>query len=264
MSMDLSKQVAAITGGLGDIGRAIALNLAHHGADIALCDIRPASDSQVVLDEIHALGRRAIYHKVDVTDAEQVADWVDAIGLELGLPGLIIPNAAVVTLAPSSAMTPAQWSRDIRVNLDGAFYFAQACASRLLAAKRRGRIVFIGSWAAHAPHVQGPAYCASKAAIRMLCKVMALELAPAGILVNEVAPGYVDGGLTGKIWSENPASRVQARADVPTQQLISAEEVAFQVACLCDPNNRHMTGTTILMDGGLSLTNVSINRRGEK
>lgn len=264
MPIDLRNEVAAITGGLGDIGRAIALNFARHGADIAICDIRPVSDSQSILGEIHALGRRATYHTVDVTDADQVAHWVDTVERELDIPTLIIPNAAVVTLAPASKMTPAQWSRDIRVNLDGAFYFAQACASRLIATARTGRIVFIGSWAAHAPHTQGPAYCASKAAIRMLCKVMALEFAPAGILVNEVAPGYVDGGLTGKIWSQNPEARVRARADVPTQQLISVEEVAFQVTHLCDPNNRHITGTTLLMDGGLSLTNVSVNRRGEK
>jgi NAD(P)-dependent dehydrogenase (short-subunit alcohol dehydrogenase family) len=82
---------------------------------------------------------------------------------------------------------------------------------------------------------------------------MALELAPQGILVNEVAPGFVDAGLSGRFFREKPGLREQAAARVPIGQLIEACDVARQVAHLCDPANRHMTGSTILMDGGLSL-----------
>ena len=87
----------------------------------------------------------------------------------------------------------------------------------------------------------------------MLCKCMALELAPKGILVNEIAPGYVDAGLTGRFWKEKPELRDKARGRVPTQRVIMAEEVADQIVYLCNPENKHMTGTTLLMDGGLSL-----------
>ena len=76
---------------------------------------------------------------------------------------------------------------------------------------------------------------------------------PRRILVNEVAPGYVDAGLTGKMFNANPATRPAAQARVPINALTSAEEVARNVAFLCDPGNRQMTGTTLLMDGGLSL-----------
>jgi NAD(P)-dependent dehydrogenase (short-subunit alcohol dehydrogenase family) len=82
---------------------------------------------------------------------------------------------------------------------------------------------------------------------------MALELASHRILVNEIAPGYVDAGLSGKLFDTNPALRKSATEKVPTHQLITAEEVAAQVAYLCDPQNKQMTGSTLLMDGGLSL-----------
>ena len=124
---------------------------------------------------------------------------------------------------------------------------------RLLEHKRPGRIVFIGSWAAHAAHNAIPAYCVAKAGLRMLCKCMALEFAPHGILVNEVAPGYVNAGLSAQGWAQNPDAREAARQRVPIQELIEPQEVALQVAHLCEPANRHMTGSVLLMDGGLSL-----------
>ena len=87
----------------------------------------------------------------------------------------------------------------------------------------------------------------------MLCRCMALELAPRGILVNEVAPGYVDAGLSGHIFREHPELREKALQTLPNGALIEASEVAIQVAALCDPANRHVTGSVYLMDGGLSL-----------
>jgi len=98
-----------------------------------------------------------------------------------------------------------------------------------------------------------PAYSVSKAAINMLCKCFALELASRNILVNEIAPGYVDAGLSGRHWKKDPASAEKARERVPVRRLISAEEVAQQIVYLCGPAARHMTGSSLLMDGGLSL-----------
>lgn len=261
---NLAGQVAIISGGLGDIGTAIVLELAGRGADIAIGDIRPVPEAQALLERVKRLGRRGRYDRVDVSDAAQVGSWVEAVEGDLGTPTLLIPNAAVVAAVSFCDMTPAQWSRDLRINLDGAFHLAQAGVKRLRAQQRGGRVVFIGSWAAHAPHVHIPAYCVSKAGLRMLCKVMALELAEHDILVNEVAPGYVDAGLTGAFWREHPEQRDAGRQTVPLRRLISPDEVAYQVAHLCDPANRHMTGAVILMDGGLSLTSVTTLRKDER
>lgn len=253
----LSGHVAIISGGAGDIGRAIAHRLAHDGADVAIGDVVSEAEAAPLVDELRARGAVVRYDSVDVGDAGAVAAWVASVEAAMGVPTLIVPNAAVVSIADILTITPEQWRRDLRVNLDGAFHLAQAGAKRLVETGKAGRLVFLGSWAAHAPHGHIPAYCASKAGVRMLCKVMARSLAPHGILVNEVAPGYVDAGLTGRTWDEQPAQRERGRAQVPTGEVITPDEVAAQVAHLCDPANRHMTGTSLLMDGGLSLTNVS-------
>ena len=244
MNQSLQNQVAIISGGLGDIGRATARELAQRGAKIAISDVRPRAQE---------LDFPCRYDQVDVSDAAAVASWIRNVEAESGLPTLIIANAATVTIAGVRDVTPQQWSRELRINLDGAFYMAQSAALRLIESKKPGRIVFVGSWAAHAPHPNITAYCVAKAGLRMLCKCMALDLAPHGILVNEVAPGYVDAGLSAQLWARNPGAREKAAARVPTGQLIDAAEVARQIAYLCEPDNRHMTGSTLLMDGGLSL-----------
>lgn len=256
----LSGQVALISGGLGDIGKAIASELAAQGAKVALCDLGPKAKAANLLKALKKEGQEARYHRVDVSDAEAVRQWVAAVETDLGLPSLIIPNAATVTPADTRTVTPAQWDREIRVNLNGAFYMAQAGTHRLLACKQPGRVVFVGSWAAAAVHTHIPAYCAAKAGLRMVCRCMALELAPYDILVNEVAPGYVDAGLSADLFRRQPTLRDAATRSVPTGRLISAEEVAQQVAFLCHPATRHLTGSVLLMDGGLSLHSAAEDR----
>jgi NAD(P)-dependent dehydrogenase (short-subunit alcohol dehydrogenase family) len=242
-----------LSGGMGDIGRAIALAFAKQGANLALCGSRPESVAAEFLKEVEAFGVSCTYRSVDVADAIAVERWITAVEKNQDAADIIIANAATVALAGIHAITPDQWSRELRVNLDGAFYVTQMATSRLLHYKRPGRVVFIGSWAAYTPHVHIPAYCVAKAGMRMLCKCMALELAPHNILVNELAPGYVAAGLSGEVWEKNPGAEEEARQKVPVKKIMSAQQVAAQVLHLCHPDNEHMTGSTMLMDGGLSL-----------
>lgn len=251
--MDLSNQVAIISGGLGDIGRAIAFELAGHGADIAIGDILPAKKAEETLAQLRKMGHKARYDRVDVSDDKAVARWVANVEKSLGLVTLIIPNAAIVHALYIRKVRAQQWNKELSVNLSGAFYLAQTAALRLLAKKKPGRIVFIGSWAGHVPHKHIPTYCVSKAGLRMLCQQMAVDFAPDDILVNEVAPGYVDAGLSGKSFRKDAALKRACEERVPIKRMMSAEEVAYEVAHLCDPKNRHMTGSVLLMDGGLSL-----------
>jgi len=256
MTQNLKNHIAVISGGLGDIGKAIVLELARRGADIALGDIQDFSAAQKVLLEIKNLNVRAVYHQVDVADFEAIDQWLNSVEKELGVPDLVIPNAAIVKTSALTEISADDWNSQLNVNLSGAFFLAQQAAKRLLEIKRAGRIVFVGSWAAHAPHANMIPYSVSKAGLRMLCKCMALELAPHQILVNEVAPGYVDAGLSGKMFDTNPELRESAKEKVPNHQLITAAEAAAQVAYLCDPQNKHIVGSTLLMDGGLSLQSV--------
>jgi NAD(P)-dependent dehydrogenase (short-subunit alcohol dehydrogenase family) len=255
MTDELKNQTAIISGALGDIGRAIALELASRGADIALGDIAPEENATGVLQSVRDLGRKARYDCVDVSNAQAVNTWVKNVSEDLGAPNLIIPNAAIVTLKTTLEISPEEWTRELSINLNGAFFLAQAAGLRLLQSQQSGRIVFTGSWAAERPHPHIPAYSASKAGLRMLMQCMALDFAP-NILVNEIAPGYVNAGLSGKIFAEQPNLAEEARMKVPIQKLIEPEEVAQQVAHLCDPKNRHMTGSVLTMNGGLSLLGV--------
>jgi NAD(P)-dependent dehydrogenase (short-subunit alcohol dehydrogenase family) len=247
---------ALISGALGDIGRVIALTLAARGADIALCDILEPAAAAPLLGELRKLGRRARYDRVDVGDIPALRAWVEACERELGPARFCIPNAAVVQAATCRTIDVDEWRREIRVALDGAYFMAQAAALRMEAAKIAGRIVVVGSWAAEKPHPHIPAYCAAKAGLRAAMRCLALEIAPLGILVNEVAPGYVDAGLSGKMMADDPAKRAAATARVPMRKLISADEVARAVLALCDDTLPQCTGSVITMDGGLSLRGV--------
>lgn len=239
----LNPALVAISGGMGDIGQAMARAFRQRGAEVAVCDLAPEKRADAVGD---------YYGQVDVTQPAEVEGWFDAVEKTFGrAPNVIIPNAATATFKKHLEITPEEWKRELDVNLNGAFYFAEAGARRL--AGKPGRIVFIGSWAGHAPHAHLPAYSVAKAGLRMLTKTLALELAPRGILVNEVAPGYVDAGLSGRAFAADPALAASAKEAVPVRALISADDVAMQVLYLCSDAGNHVTGTTIVQDGGLSL-----------
>lgn len=253
MNKLFKNETVIISGGLGDIGRAIALEFAKEGTNIALCDVHPATNAQDFLEELNQFNIKSYYGQVDVADAEAVKNWVIKVENELGVASIIVANAAIVTYGGIHEISPEQWNRELRVNLDGAFYLTQSATARLIHHAHPGRVVFIGSWAAHSVHTKIPAYCVSKAGLRALCKCMALELAPNNILVNEIAPGYVDAGLSGRSFEKDPVMKMESIQRVPVKKLISAAEVAQQVVLLCHPLNIHMTGSTVLMDGGLSL-----------
>ncbi|MDQ6480046.1 SDR family oxidoreductase [Dyadobacter sp. LHD-138] len=242
-----------LSGGLGDIGRSVARGFAREGANIGIGDILPEPDAAAFLEEIKSLGVSCHYYQVDVTDAAAVQEWILEAEKHLGVAHIIIANAATVTVASIHSITPEQWARELRVNLDGAFYLTQGATARLLHHGLPGRVVFVGSWAAHSVHAHIPAYSVSKAGLRMLCQCLALELAPHNILVNEIAPGYVEAGLSAGIWNKNPGLKDVSREKVPVKKIISPQSVAWQIMQLCHPENEHMTGSTVLMDGGLSL-----------
>lgn len=254
MNKLFKNKVVIISGGLGDIGRAIAEAFAHRGANIALCDKKNVAESADLITLItEQYGVKCQYNQVDVANSEEVDAWLQKVTITLGTPVIVIPNAATVTVASIHELTDQQWTREMEVNLNGAYFLAQKASQLMVAKKLKGSIVFIGSWAGHTVHQNMTAYCVSKAGMRMLCKCMALELAPYQILVNEVAPGYVMAGLTGKIFENNPNLIEQSRQKVPTKKIMTAASVAREVIHLCDPENEDITGSTILIDGGLSL-----------
>ena len=152
--------------------------------------------------------------------------------------------------------TDTDWRDLMAVNLDGAFYTARAVIRAMLDAGRGGRIVLVGSWAAHAPHPHIGNYSVTKAGLRMLGQTLALDHAADGILVNEVAPGIVDAGLSRDLFRADPALAARTLAAIPSRRMIRPEDVARDVAFLVSPDNLTITGTVLINDGGLSLAST--------
>ncbi len=252
-SQNLKGSVALISGGLGDIGRASALELAKQGADVAIGDMQTDTDFQDFKRDCEALGVHSHYTQIDVTDAHAVERWVETVQNEMGTPNLIIVNAGIVEMADFKTITPAIWKRQLDVNLNGAFYMSHYASQNLLVQNKAGRIVFVGSWAAHTPHTHIPAYCVSKAGLRSLCQNLALELAPNEILVNEVAPGTVNAGLSAELFKKDTELAAKQSACIPNRRMLEAIDVAREIVHLCDPDIVHHVGSTLLIDGGNTL-----------
>ena len=247
----LSGETAVVSGGLGDIGAAVVRALTDAGAAVAVCDVVPSREGASRAAGLVRGGEVVRYDQVDVRDADAVEAWIADVTSAIGPPTLAVPAAATVTSARATDITPQQWSDELRTDVDGAFFVVRAVIDRLLAARRTGHIVFIGSWAAHRPHPHVPAYSTAKAALRMLCQCLALEYAAAGILVNEVAPGLVNAGLSKKAFEADEQLRRRSHRAVPLGRMLSPDDVAREVVHLCTTTT--MTGSTVIVDGGLSL-----------
>ena len=222
----------AVSGAAGDIGAATCSAIQAVGGLVSGSDIKPK-------DAVLAL---------DVCDETAICSWINGIEHFNGA----VVNAATVCPESVRSISSDSWRREIDVNLTGAFHMARAAAERL-ASQGGGAIVFVGSWAADRPHPHIPAYSAAKAGLRMLMQCMAMEYAPHKVRFNEIAPGFVDAGLSAQLMKKQSGLREAAKEKVPLQELIAADEVALEIVSLLDPKRCHLTGSTVTMDGGLSL-----------
>ncbi len=196
--MQLDNQVIVITGGTGDIGRATGVRLAQLGAQVTLVDLISDAEGGGIADQ---LGHGIRYMQCDVS----ARDDVERVLAQFSRLDVVIPNAGIVRAGAFLDLPVQDWLDTLNVNLTGAFHTAQVAARKMVTqdpspAGIRGRILFTGSWVQDMPHPGTFAYISSKGGLKMLAKVMAQELASAGILVNLVAPGAVKAGLTKQLY----------------------------------------------------------------
>ena len=249
----MNGKTVLITGACGDIGRSLAAEFARLGARLALCDVLSEKKARAAWRELRHAGAEFHYGSVDVADAAALKRFVARATRVLGAPDVCIANAGIVERGALLELSPEAWRRTLEVNLTGAFLTAQAAGRAMVAGQREGRIIFISSWTQDHPRAGIGAYCASKGGMKMLAKCLALELAPHGIRVNLVAPGWVDAGLTAHNLRAHPELAEEIRSQIPLGRLVSGAELAAAVRLLCSEDADYLTGTTLLVDGGSSL-----------
>ena len=253
---ELTGRVALITGGGRGIGRAIALSLAHAGADVAISG-RSADVLEETVSAIRAIGPRAAAIVCDVAERSQVDDMVARVEKVLGNPLILVNNAGIAGSAKLSETTDDMWDAMLRVNATGAFYCMRALVPMMVDAKW-GRVVNIASIAARAGAAYIAAYSASKHALLGLTRAIAAEVAAKGVTVNAICPGHVDTEMTDRsaafISARTRRNAQDARKILegfsPQQRLMTADEVAALATYLCSEAARGINGQGIVVDGG--------------
>jgi NAD(P)-dependent dehydrogenase (short-subunit alcohol dehydrogenase family) len=246
-SFDLAGQVALVTGASSGIGRHFAVVLAAAGAKVALAARRVDRLTELAR-EIEADGGQGLPIACDVTRPEDVAAAVAAAESELGPLTLLVNNAGVVVSKPLFEHTEADWDHVVDTNLKGAWLMAREFAQHLVELKRPGRIINISSVLGFRTIGRVPAYCAAKAGLTHLTHVLAMELARYGILVNALAPGYVETDFNRAFFQTEPGKALIAR--IPLKRLGQTEDLDGALLFLASPASAYVTGAVLSVDGG--------------
>jgi 3-oxoacyl-[acyl-carrier protein] reductase len=241
-----SGRVALVTGGSRGIGRAVALRLAGEGADVALSYASRVDTAQQVVNEIEALGRRAISLACDVSRPADVERLVATTRERLGPIDLLAHCGAISNIASHADLTYDQWRETIDVNLNGAFLAIFAVKDEMIE-RRFGRIVTVSSIAALRPRKMQIHYASAKAGVIALTQCCAEAFAPYNVRVNCVAPGLTETEMAHVLPEETIR---QVVADTPLGRIGQPEEIAGVIRFLLSDESSFMTGQTIVASGG--------------
>jgi len=242
----LRGHAALVTGAGRGIGAAIARELAHHGADVALVDLGQLDAARTLAAELRSKGRKAVALRADVVSFDDAEASVASAVREFGRLDILVCNAGITRDGASWKMTEQDWDDVIDVNLKGCFSYCRAVTPGFRAQKG-GRIVTIASINGMRGKFGQANYSASKAGVIGLTRTLARELGPSGVTVNCVAPGMVKSSMTEVL---PPQALEKALAESALGRIAEPEDVAHAVAFLCSPHARHITGQVLAVDGG--------------
>lgn len=253
VDLNLTGRIALVTGGESGIGAACVAALAAAGADVGLIYYKDKAAGEASAAVAAALGRKAVAVKADVADEAKVEAAFDAVEQAIGVPDILVNSAGKnMSGVRVSDMSADQWNELIATDLTGCFFTSRRFVRNLKKAGRPGAIINITSIHSSVMRAGGADYDAAKGGETNLTKTLALEVADMGITVNAIAPGMILTPMNGKALRD-ASYREDLEKNIPVKRAGKAEEVAGVAVFLASPAASYMTGSTVTIDGGLSL-----------
>ena len=248
--MQLENKVAAVTGSSLGIGRAIALAFGREGASVAINYRSHPEEGQEAVQEIEKGGGKAISVQADVSEPEGVKRLIQQTVKEFGRLDVMVNNAGIEQKIPFLETPLEVWEKVISVNLTGVWLGCQEAASQMVSQGDGGRLINVSSVHEDLPMPTNSTYCAAKGGVRMLMRTIAVELAPHGITVNNIAPGAIETSININL-DEHPDQRHEVLSEIPLGRIGRPEDVASLAVFLASDASSYSTGSTFFVDGGM-------------
>lgn len=242
-------KIALVTGASKGIGRACALRLAQDGMTVIVNYSHSDADAEAVVAEIKAMGQDAMAVKADVADADQVKEMIRVITKTYGQIDVLVNNAGIVRDEFLLMLNKENLDQCFELNVKGYFFCAQQAVLKMFR-KKSGVIINMSSVSSMVAIPGQTVYSATKGAVNSMTQTMAKELAPYGIRVNAVAPGFVQTEMVDQLPPEKKEEYLKV---VPMGRFADVKEIADLVSFLCSDASSYMTGQVLVLDGGLSL-----------
>lgn len=246
----LDGKVALVTGSTRGLGWSMAKALAERGAHVVVTG-RSADDVESRVAQLRAEGRSASGRPGDLADLDDAVAGIDEVVASNGRLDVLVNNAGINARGPFVSFDRADWERVLRVNLDAPFVMAQA-AARHMASRHTGRIINVASIMGTVARPTVPAYVTSKGGLEAMTKALAVELAPLGITVNAIGPGYVATEMNAALVADPDFDRM-VRSRTPMGRWGEPDEIAAAAVFLASDEASYVTGQKLIVDGGMTV-----------
>jgi len=247
---------ALVTGGSRGIGKAIAIELAKEGANVVVNYVSNDKEATKTVNEVKKIGQDSYAMKADVSDRNQVQNMASEI-VKNNPIDILINNAGIVEFQPFLKITPESWERVYRTNLLGGFNVGQLVAIGMVKRNKGGKIVYVTSINQEAPSLQQGVYSITKGGLKLLARVMALELSDYNINVNIIAAGAIPTDINEQQRIDFPGIEERYSSITPLRRWGKPEDIAHTAVFLSiSPDSDYITGCTIFVDGGVMINNA--------